>query len=225
MQAWEQELMCESADILCTYGSEFFEVGLGLGISALRIASNPRTRRHVVIDKYQPVIDGFKQRYPTAAAGAGDRPGRLLRLRPHMAPASLDGIFFDPYLPASIGNDEALWNEVVPLMVRSLRPGGVVIPFFTTRPVLRWQFAPFFDRVVVERRSFTAYPTTDYTAARSGDAYIQCFVRTPEQVRPDHSAKTALRRSCWLRRFSRTVRLRPDVWRSVPSALHHSPGL
>lgn len=178
MQAWEQELMCESADILCTYGSEFFEVGLGLGISALRIASNPRTRRHVVIDKYQPVIDGFRARCrsipPTLEIVQADFFEHVYEL----APASLDGIFFDPYLPASIGNDEALWNEVVPLMVRSLRPGGVVIPFFTTRPVLRWQFAPFFDRIVVERRSFTAYPTTDYTSALSGDAYIQCFVRT-----------------------------------------------
>ena len=38
MQGWEKALMWESAEILCTYGSEFLEVGLGLGISALRIA-------------------------------------------------------------------------------------------------------------------------------------------------------------------------------------------
>ena len=29
MQAWERELMHETADILCTYGSVFLEVGLG----------------------------------------------------------------------------------------------------------------------------------------------------------------------------------------------------
>lgn len=39
MQAWEHDLMVESADLLCQYGCEFLEVGLGLGISALRIAS------------------------------------------------------------------------------------------------------------------------------------------------------------------------------------------
>ena len=68
MQAWERELMNESADILCTNGSEFLEVGLGLGISALRIAHNPRTRRHVVIEKYPAVIDLFHARHPAPQA-------------------------------------------------------------------------------------------------------------------------------------------------------------
>src|SRR5262249_42701979 len=52
MQAWERDLMWAAADQLCTFGSEFLEVGLGLGISALRIASNPTTRRHVVVERY-----------------------------------------------------------------------------------------------------------------------------------------------------------------------------
>jgi spermidine synthase len=64
MQAWERELMWEMADLLCGYGSEFLEVGLGLGISALRIASNPRTRRHVVVEKYEKVIELFTDRHP-----------------------------------------------------------------------------------------------------------------------------------------------------------------
>lgn len=51
MQGWEHELMRRSADLLCGFGSEFLEVGLGLGISAVRIATNPCTRRHVVIEK------------------------------------------------------------------------------------------------------------------------------------------------------------------------------
>ena len=64
MQAWERDLMNESADILCRGGSEFIEVGLGLGISALRIARHPNTVRHLVIEKYQKVIDIFRQQNP-----------------------------------------------------------------------------------------------------------------------------------------------------------------
>ena len=68
MQGWEHELMCESADLLCTFGSQFLEVGLGLGISALRIASNPGTQRHVVVEKYAKVIELFYERNPTLPA-------------------------------------------------------------------------------------------------------------------------------------------------------------
>lgn len=56
--------MWEMADMLCEYGSEFLEVGLGLGISALRIAGNQRTRRHVVVEKHEQVIDLFRDRHP-----------------------------------------------------------------------------------------------------------------------------------------------------------------
>ena len=42
MQAWERDLMLASGDLLCEFGSNFLEVGLGLGLSALRIAENPR---------------------------------------------------------------------------------------------------------------------------------------------------------------------------------------
>ncbi|HSM97661.1 MAG TPA: class I SAM-dependent methyltransferase, partial [Gallionella sp.] len=65
MQAWERELMCLSSDLLCQFGSTFLEVGLGLGISALRIAGNPRTHRHVVIEKYRKVIDLFQECNPS----------------------------------------------------------------------------------------------------------------------------------------------------------------
>ena len=56
MQAWERALMEESADLLCEFGSEFLEAGLGLGLSALRIARHPRTWRHVVVELYDEVI-------------------------------------------------------------------------------------------------------------------------------------------------------------------------
>ena len=57
MQEWERELMWASADLLCGFGSRFLEVGLGLGLSALRIANDPRTAHHTVIEKYPRVIE------------------------------------------------------------------------------------------------------------------------------------------------------------------------
>ena len=59
--------MFASADLLCQHGSEFLEVGLGLGLSALRIAFNPRTRRHRVIEKYREVIDLFRDTWARLA--------------------------------------------------------------------------------------------------------------------------------------------------------------
>jgi spermidine synthase len=177
MQAWERELMHESADLLCQFGSEFLEVGLGLGISALRIAENPTTVRHIVIERYPRVIELFRERHPSPPPALEFVEADFVEHVHVLAPESLDGIFFDPYLPPEMNNDAELWREVVPAMVRALRPGGVFIPFATTRPVLRWQFRPFFERVIVERRPFETYPTTEYMTTASGTAYIQCFVK------------------------------------------------
>lgn len=178
MQAWERELMWESADILCRYGSCFLEVGLGLGLSALRIASHPNTRRHVVVEKYPRVIELFRERHPALPPGLEIVQADFFDHVRTLAPESLDGVFFDPYLPLDVANDPAVWNDVMPLTVRALRRGGVFIPCFSSRPILRWQFVPFFDRVIVERRSFRAYPSTEYMAATAGDAFIQCYEKT-----------------------------------------------
>jgi hypothetical protein len=95
-----------------------------------------------------------------------------------LTPASLDGIFFDPWLPREIADDECLWAEVMPRLVRALRPGGVLIPFFfSTQPVLKWPFRDYFSKVIVERRCFQAYPATEYTHGTAGQAYIQCFLK------------------------------------------------
>ncbi|SEL54976.1 class I SAM-dependent methyltransferase [Nitrosovibrio tenuis] len=179
MQGWEKALMWESADILCEYGSEFLEVGLGLGISALRIAGNPATRRHIVVEKFPHVIELFHERNPSPPPALEIAPADFFEYVHGIEPESLDGIFFDPYLvPVTLWDDEALWAKVMPAVTRSLRRGGVFIPCFSTRPVLRWQFVHHFDRIIVERRSYSSYATTDYVARDTGDAYIQCFVRT-----------------------------------------------
>ena len=178
MQAWELELMHETADMLCTYGSVFLEVGLGLGLSALRIASNPGTQRHVVVEKYPRVTELFYERNPQVPGSLEIVHADIFAYVQSISEESFDGIFFDPALPPPVWDDYGLWDVFVPTLVRILRPGGAFIPFFTTSPELRWQFVRFFDRVIVERRPFSTYPTTHYTPATSGDAYIQCFIRT-----------------------------------------------
>ncbi|HEX8874972.1 MAG TPA: class I SAM-dependent methyltransferase [Nitrosospira sp.] len=179
MQGWERTLMWESADILCEYGSRFLEVGLGLGISALRIAGNPATRHHTVIEKFPEVIDLFNERNPSPPPALKIVHADFFEYIHEIESGSLDGIFFDPYLvPVSLWDDEALWAEVMPAVTRTLRHGGVFIPCFSTRPVLRWQFVYHFDRVIVERRSYASYATTDYVKSDTGDAFIQCFVQT-----------------------------------------------
>ena len=179
MQEWERELMEASADILCEYGSTFLEVGLGLGLSALRIAAHPNTRRHLVVEKYGQVIQLFRARHPDLPPALEIVEADFFEYVRQLPPSSIDGIFFDPWLPPELAKDEELWRWVMPLVVRALKPGGAFIPFFTTRPELKWPFYHFFERVIVEKRAFTAYSTTEYTHGTSGDAYIQCFVRNP----------------------------------------------
>jgi predicted methyltransferase len=177
MQAWERELMEESADLLVQFGSDFMEAGLGLGLSALRIARHPGTRRHVVVEFYDEVIRLFSERCAGWPSSLKIVRGDFFEFIRSVPPSSLDGLFFDPALPDAIWSDAPFWDGVVPLMARALRPGGALIPFFSTVPVLRWQYVPFFERVIVLPRPFTAYETTSYTSATSGRAYIQCFVK------------------------------------------------
>ena len=178
MQGWERELMIASADILCSHGSSFLEVGLGLGLSALHIANHPNTRRHVVVEKYARVIELFMERHPALPSTLEIVEHDFFDYVVDLHPSTFDGIFFDPWIPRAIALDEAMWDRIVPLMIRALRPGGVFVPFFTTRPELKWPFYRFFDRVEVIRRPFTAYSTTEYTSGTVGHAYIQCFARS-----------------------------------------------
>jgi hypothetical protein len=173
MQGWEEALMHESADLLCRHGSEFLEVGLGLGLSALRIAGNPSTRRHTLFEKHAEVIDLFRTRHPVVPETLSIVQADFFNVVSKLPPAAFDGIFFDPYLPMSVRTDRALWDEIMPFVVGSLRPGAVFLPCFTTRPVLYW--IDYFTRVVVHRRQFTAYESTSYTEGTTGDAYIQCY--------------------------------------------------
>ena len=132
MQAWERELMWRSADILCAWGSEYLEVGLGLGLSALRIAGHDHTRRHTVVEKYQQVIDLFYQRHPEPPPNLQIVKADIFDFALTLEPDSLDGIFFDPYLSKDVPYDmQQLWGDVLPALVRSLRIGGAFVPYFS----------------------------------------------------------------------------------------------
>lgn len=178
MQAWETEIMWRSADILCGFGSRFLEVGLGLGISALRIGGAPTTTHHVVVEKYQPVISLFVERHPQLPPALEIVHADIVDHVHSLVPESLDGIFFDPYFPPEMLADVHLWADLVPAMRRALRVGGVLLPFATTKAQLRWQFEPYFDRVVLESCRFEAYRGTNYMTRNAGRAWIQAFIRT-----------------------------------------------
>jgi spermidine synthase len=183
MQAWEADLMRAAADMLCDHGTRFLEAGLGFGFSALRIASAPRTREHVVVELHDEVIRLFQERCPDPPPTLRIVHGDFFDVIAGVEPESLDGIFFDPALPLSVWEDEAFSARHMPVIASRIAPGGVFIPFFATQPVIRWQYVDHFDSVYVVRRPYHAYEDTVYTHGREGFAYLQCFQRG--EHRPD----------------------------------------
>ncbi|MEV8477430.1 class I SAM-dependent methyltransferase [Streptomyces sp. NPDC051173] len=175
MQAWERDLMWASADLLCEHGHDFYEVGLGLGLSALRIAGNAATRSHTVLELFAEVENLFRARHPELPGNLAIERGDFFQRVFDLPSESVDGMFFDPALDMHVWTDKELWARTMPEVVRVLRPGGVFIPFFSTRPELRWQYLPHFRTIRVVRHPYLAYDTTEYTHGISGDAYIQCF--------------------------------------------------
>lgn len=179
MQAWEDELMFKSGDLLCEFGGTFLEVGLGLGLSGLHIARHPNTRSHTVVEKYQKVIDLFHQRHP----GPLPEPLRIVHadILDHaetLAPDSLDGIFFDPELPPEVNDDPEAMGRLILRLKEAIRPGGAFIPFFAVKPIIKEKYMRHFNRALIVKHPFTTYANTNYTGdVQSGDAYIQAFIK------------------------------------------------
>ena len=177
MQAWEEPLMQHCARLLCEQGgSEFLECGLGLGLSARAIAAHPNTRRHVVVEKYQRVIDLFTER-------AGDL-GPLeivcddfFEYVERLPDESVDGILFDPYLSKELWEDLEWRRSALEGCRRVLRTGGAFVPYFSTSPKFKEEYAQTFPRMVMETARYEAYPTTAYTFGLSGWAYVQCYFK------------------------------------------------
>ncbi len=190
MQGWEEPLMWRSADMLTEHGSEFLEIGLGLGMSALRIAEHANTKRHTVVEKYAEVIGHFQGRNP-------DPPGTLeivnrdvFEFVETIRTNSVDGIMFDFDIPKEMFDSEELFAAFLPKLFSALRPGGAMVPMFatlvptpevatTTRSASQTveKYLKYFDKVVIERHPYKTYPDTNYMPAREGSAYVECFIK------------------------------------------------
>jgi spermidine synthase len=177
MQAWEEGLMEFSADLLVGYGSRFAEAGLGFGFSALRISARTQVKSHTVVELHKDVIRMFSSRCPSPPSSLSIVNDDFFHWIRRVEAESLDGIFFDPALPRHEWDDAKFWDEQVTWMRRAIRPGGALVPFFSTRPVLRKQFLRHFPEVRCFPQPFRAYPNTSYTYARRGLAIVQCFIR------------------------------------------------
>jgi len=190
MQGWECNLMHRAADLLTQQGSCFLEAGLGLGLSALRIASRPSTRTHFVIEKYAKVIDLFRTAHPAIPDTLKIVHGDFFDFIEQLPEASLDGVFFDPELPRERFEDRKFIDKFMPKITAALRPGGTFVPMFSvadtvpdaatcTAPpgLMLERYMRFFTRATVERHPYTAYENTRYTPDVIGDAFILCFYR------------------------------------------------
>jgi predicted methyltransferase len=190
MQGWEHDLMCRSADLLTEDGGDFLEVGLGLGISAKRIASRAAVRSHLVVEKYQGVIDLFTSENADVPLALSLVNADFFDFVDTLEADSLDGVFFDPELPKELFENRALLDDFMPKLVKALRPGGRFVPMFaiagavpdlatcTTSPgEMLERYLRFFDRVVLESHPYQAYADTEYTPGPSGSAYVLCFQR------------------------------------------------
>ncbi|MBA2717458.1 MAG: class I SAM-dependent methyltransferase [Propionibacteriales bacterium] len=185
MQAWEAALMRRSAAMLCACGQDFVEAGLGFGFSALEIARADSTRTHRVIEPYREVINAFHAAHPVPPDNLEIVHADFFNYLAKLEPDAIDGIFFDPALPPSMWDDEPFWMEMIPHFARVVRPGGGVMPFFTSSPKLRARFARAFDRIVIERHAFTAYDHTNYTDVIEGDAYVQLYTKGVKPLSAD----------------------------------------
>jgi predicted methyltransferase len=190
MQGWESSLMRRAADLLTARGSCFLEAGLGLGLSALRIAGQPATRAHVVVEKYPKVIEIFRSEHPIIPDNLEIVHADFFDYLERLPEMSLDGVFFDPELPRAFFENKEFVDGFMPKITAALRPGGAFVPMFSvdgivpdaatcTAPpgLILERYMRFFARVTVERHPYTAYQNTRYTPGVAGEAFIFCFYR------------------------------------------------
>jgi len=114
MMNWEDDLMREHADYVCTNGGDILEIGFGMGISAGYIqANNPNS--HTIIENHPDIIS-------KALEWAADKPNVTVVQKswydalPELT--TYDGVFYDTY-----GDEDIhLFEEALPGLVK---PGGL----------------------------------------------------------------------------------------------------
>ena len=114
MMSWEDDLMREHANYVCTNGGDILEIGFGMGISAGYIqANNPNS--HTIIENHPDII-------PKALEWAADKPNVTIVQKswydalPELT--TYDGVFFDTYGD----RDLFRFEEALPGLVK---PGGL----------------------------------------------------------------------------------------------------
>jgi spermidine synthase len=190
MQGWESSLMQRAADLLTSQGTCFLEAGLGLGLSALRIASRPGTHTHVVVEKYAKVIELFRSSHSVVPNALEIVNADFFDYIEQLPELSLDGVFFDPELPRAFFENRDFVDSFMPKITAALRPGGAFVPMFSvagavpdaatcTAPpgIMLERYMRFFTRATVERHPYAAYENTLYTPGVVGQAFIFCFYR------------------------------------------------
>ena len=79
-------------------------------------------------------------------------------------------------------------------MIALLKPGGVFIPALPPCPY--FLFMQYFDRAIIERLPYTAYPQTNYTAATSGMPSFNAILRRNPLRDNTKSKRLPLRSGC-----------------------------
>lgn len=181
MQAWEEPLMKRSAQLLCegVHGT-FLECGLGFAMSATEIAHQSTVEKHIVVERYQEVIDWVQAEHVSLPDNLEIVHDDFFDYIDQLESSSIAGIMLDPWVPKEVRDDSAWWDSLIrDGIYRVLVPGGRFVPFFSSDPVIDPYFEPYFDKVIIERHDYTAYGTTSYMNNKpTGYAYLQCFVKT-----------------------------------------------
>ena len=142
MMSWEDDLMREHANYVCTNGGDILEIGFGMGISAGYIqANNPNS--HTIIENHPDVI-------PKALEWASDKPnvtiveGNWFDVKDSLS--TYDGLFADTYgdehlqyFPSSLTqlmnlNGVATWWNALPTPSNAFGIDGVEYQEFSINP-------------------------------------------------------------------------------------------
>jgi predicted methyltransferase len=181
VQGWETDMLSTMSEMLCDFGGNILEVGLGLGISARKIANYPSIKRHIVVEKYQKVIDLFHINHGSAILPDTTKivHADIFDFISQIEPNSLDGIFYDPYFPVvDMYEDPVVLEKLLPGLFAALRSGGALMPFPSLRPLLKEKYFAFASKFIVLRYPFETYQNTTYMQnIHKGNAFIKAVIK------------------------------------------------
>lgn len=128
MEDWETPYMAKLAEIATSNGGVILELGLGMGISALDIQSNPNVVTHYIVEANLGVVEkGLKDFHDPIAKGRMHILSGFWEdvVEQQLAPESFDGILFDTY-PLKEQEIHGNHFSFLPVAFKLLRPGGIL---------------------------------------------------------------------------------------------------